>query len=667
MLKWFSKLKIAHKLMLMSIFFLLPDSIMLSMMLLDINSDIRFARQEIRGNAYLRPLVPLLKWIPKNQRQTAAGAPAEAIAETDAQIEIQLHALEEVYRAYGQDLQFTDAALSERGRSQARPEFLIADWDKIRGSRLTPDATTALYAHLLDNVHAMIAHAGDMSNLILDPDLDSYYLMDTVLLSLPQAQDELSRAIDDGKMLLTSPSPQLAAPLAALHAQILRDSALNHVANSVNTSLREHTGNDKRSIEFHQQMAPAMDRYLTAVNAFIDLTQRLGNPAGAPISPAEYAAAGSSARSANLALWEVASDQLDVLLQARIDGLTTHREIAMSITAMAVLMASLLVTFINRSINRPLQRQAADLREANTALSAEVRQRMEAQAKLVEASRRAGMAEIAVGVLHNVGNVLNSVNASSTVIREKLDQAKIPLLAKTAALIQDYRTDSTRFFAEDPKGRNVPDLLLKLCDVMANDSIEISSELTLLDRNLDHIKHIVRSQQSFAKEGTVLEKVSVGELIEDAVRINGLTGVDRGVEVARTLQPCPSMLIDKHKVMQILVNLIGNAKRAVIDSPVIPKRIGIQLQIIPADKQSLLRITVTDNGVGIAPENLGKIFQHGFTTRKDGHGFGLHSAAIDAHQMGGAINVSSQGPGKGAQFTFEVPAPIDQPLTGAPL
>jgi two-component system NtrC family sensor kinase len=358
---------------------------------------------------------------------------------------------------------------------------------------------------------------------------------------------------------------------------------------------------------------------------------------------------------------------LDVLLQARIDGLTTHREIAMSITAMAVLMASLLVTFINRSINRPLQRQAADLREANTALSAEVRQRMEAQAKLVEASRRAGMAEIAVGVLHNVGNVLNSVNASSTVIREKLDQAKIPLLAKTAALIQDYRTDSTRFFAEDPKGRNVPDLLLKLCDVMANDSIEISSELTLLDRNLDHIKHIVRSQQSFAKEGTVLEKVSVGELIEDAVRINGLTGVDRGVEVARTLQPCPSMLIDKHKVMQILVNLIGNAKRAVIDSPVIPKRIGIQLQIIPADKQSLLRITVTDNGVGIAPENLGQIFQHGFTTRKDGHGFGLHSAAIDAHQMGGAINVSSQGPGKGAQFTFEVPAPIDQPLTGAPL
>jgi signal transduction histidine kinase len=125
------------------------------------------------------------------------------------------------------------------------------------------------------------------------------------------------------------------------------------------------------------------------------------------------------------------------------------------------------------------------------------------------------------------------------------------------------------------------------------------------------------------------------------------------VEVVREFENVPPMNVDKHKLLQILVNLVRNAKYACQES----ERVDKQMTVRVANGDGRIKISVIDNGVGIPPENLTRIFNHGFTTRKDGHGFGLHSGALAAKEIGGSLNVHSDGPGQGAAFTLELPCP----------
>jgi C4-dicarboxylate-specific signal transduction histidine kinase len=170
---------------------------------------------------------------------------------------------------------------------------------------------------------------------------------------------------------------------------------------------------------------------------------------------------------------------------------------------------------------------------------------------------------------------------------------------------------------------------------------------------------IVELQQSYATASSLVEAASLEELIEDAIRINGAALGRHGVSLDRHVIPLPRVMVDKHKLLQILLNLISNAKYALNDNPPGERRLTVRLER-PADDR--VRVQVSDNGVGIASELLTRIFQHGFTTRKEGHGFGLHSCALAARSMEGSLGVHSDGPGKGATFTLELPF---RPETGA--
>jgi signal transduction histidine kinase len=284
-------------------------------------------------------------------------------------------------------------------------------------------------------------------------------------------------------------------------------------------------------------------------------------------------------------------------------------------------------------------------------LRAEVRRSVALQAELTLASRHAGMAEVATGVLHNVGNVLNSVNTSATVIREKVEGSRLVGLTKAAAMIRS-QPDAPAFIANDPKGRMLPDYIARIADVISHEHDAIRDELGHLARGIDHIKHIVAAQQSFAKLGTQPHaSVSAVELAEEAIRINAIAFSRHGVELLRDFQADPVVKTDRHKVMQILVNLLSNAKQAVSDPSVTDRRITVS---ITQPEPNACEISVTDTGVGIAPENFAKLFQHGFTTKQDGHGFGLHTAAIDARVLGGALTAFSDGIGRGARFTLRL-------------
>jgi PAS domain S-box-containing protein len=272
--------------------------------------------------------------------------------------------------------------------------------------------------------------------------------------------------------------------------------------------------------------------------------------------------------------------------------------------------------------------------------------------QLLEVSRQAGMAEVATSVLHNVGNVLNSVNVSSSLISDKVRNSKVTNLVKAIELLRANASNLAAFLSEDAKGRQLLDYLFGLAEHLSAEQTETLKELKSLAGNIDHIKEIVAMQQNYAKVLGVLESLPVADLVEDALRLNSGAMERHHVTVLREYSEVPPILVDKHKVLQILVNLIRNAKYALDDRGHSEKLLTLR---IASNGNNTVKIAVIDNGIGIPAEHLTRIFEHGFTTRKEGHGFGLHNGALAAKDLGGSLAAQSDGPGKGAVFTLELP------------
>src|SRR5580704_6445776 len=278
-----------------------------------------------------------------------------------------------------------------------------------------------------------------------------------------------------------------------------------------------------------------------------------------------------------------------------------------------------------------------------------------AQSELVTTARQAGMAEIANNVLHNVGNVLNSVNVSAGLVNSKMRNSKAQGLAKAVELINEHTADLGDFLTHDAKGKLLPGYLNRLVAALAVEQQSVVEELGSLTTSVDHIKDIVATQQSYAGAASVVEAVQVRELLEDALRMNAGALARHQVTVVREFADVPLLMLDKSRVLQILVNLIGNAKQAMDGVTDHAHQMTLRVGIADLTDGRSLRICVEDEGEGIAPENLARLFVHGFTTHDKGHGFGLHSCALAAKEMGGTLTAQSAGLGKGAAFTLELP------------
>ena len=273
-------------------------------------------------------------------------------------------------------------------------------------------------------------------------------------------------------------------------------------------------------------------------------------------------------------------------------------------------------------------------------------------AELVDLSRLAGMAEVASGVLHNVGNVLNSVNVSLETVAEKVRRLKADNLVKVAAIVREGAGDPVAFFAS-PQGGKLPGFLGQLAEHFAGEQAAMLGELDSLRVNVEHINEIVAMQQKHAGSGGVTELLPITDVVEDALRMNASAFERHGAQVVREFDPAlPPFAIDRNKLLLILMNLVRNAKYACDDGGTAEKRITVRAG---TDGTGCARISVSDTGVGIPAENLTRIFEHGFTTRKSGHGFGLHSSALAVSEMGGSLRAHSDGPGNGATFTIELP------------
>ncbi|MCB9879257.1 MAG: GHKL domain-containing protein [Planctomycetes bacterium] len=356
-------------------------------------------------------------------------------------------------------------------------------------------------------------------------------------------------------------------------------------------------------------------------------------------------------------------------------GLTMQRDVkdlpvraGLLITLAGVVIMAVFVAWFSRQLVIPIERAWAELETrvtqrtaelANTvqALETEIveRQRAEAQKEdlhrqLLDVSRQAGMAELANGVLHNVGNVLNSVNVSSNLLLERLLASQVSGVQKVAALVRHHATDLADFMTS-PRGRVLPDYLDQLGDQLLKERDTLLAEVGDLTSCIDHMKEIVHRQQDYARVmGTTCE-VRLGDLVEDVLRMHNQSFSRHEIEVVRRFawdEPCE---VDRSRVIQILMNLVKNAKEAVSTREDGDGRIEVALERRGDD----VVLSITDNGVGIAATDLTRVFGHGFTTKDEGHGFGLHHSANSATEMGGRLWAESEGPGHGATFLLELP------------
>jgi predicted ATPase/signal transduction histidine kinase len=345
--------------------------------------------------------------------------------------------------------------------------------------------------------------------------------------------------------------------------------------------------------------------------------------------------------------------------------------------ALRILLGQVAVSIENARLYARQEQQTRDIERANVELMREVaeRERAEeeisrykdhleelvgartrelesAQSRLVELSRRAGMAEVASGVLHNVGNVMNSVNVGATMARDTARALKVDGLARVGELLEAHRADLGAYLSSDAAGRKIPEYLKALGRTLAEDKAGLLERIEHTLEHLEHMKKIISAQQSYARSNGVMEICSLAEIVETAIAINESVLRRSDIEIVRDFADLPPMSVDRHQIMQIVVNLISNSKHALLASDR-PDRV---IRVSIAAEQRGARIEVEDNGIGIPAENMTKIFSHGFTTKKNGHGFGLHNCANGARRMNGSLTARSDGVGRGAVFTLRFAA-----------
>ena len=285
-------------------------------------------------------------------------------------------------------------------------------------------------------------------------------------------------------------------------------------------------------------------------------------------------------------------------------------------------------------------------------LAIRLEQLSDTQTKLVEASRLAGRVDVATEVLHGVGNVLNSVNVSATLVCDITARSRIGNLSKVVAMLLEHRDDFGRFFRDDPRGQKLPSYFAQLADAVERDHGAVRAELQLLTRNIDHIAAIVRAQRLQVQPSNVVETFDVGRLVDDALEATAAERDHQAIELVRELDELPPARLDRYKTLQILLVLLANARDAVMTRQVGARRIVVRA-LRRTDGE--LEIAIEDSGCGIDPHLVDRIFGLGFTTKPGSRGLGLHYSACAARQLKGRLTARSAGIGTGAAFSLVLP------------
>ncbi|WNG21220.1 AAA family ATPase [Cystobacter fuscus] len=313
------------------------------------------------------------------------------------------------------------------------------------------------------------------------------------------------------------------------------------------------------------------------------------------------------------------------------------------------------ISLENARLYTELQQAESALRRANDELEKRVEERTRelrhAQAQLVDTARAAGMAEVATNVLHNVGNVLTSAVINAQVLTQTVSTSRMLRVKQVSSMFEQHEGALADFLTRDPIGNQLPNYLSSLAEELLREHATLQEGLEAMNKHIEHVRAIVQVQQTYARSTLLTEECDLSRLVEDALSIQLPALKRQDVHIVQSLSALPPVRVDKHKVLQILINLISNAKNAMSAIPTSQRQLHVRLDA--AD--NMARIQVVDSGVGIAPELREHLFTQGFTTREGGHGLGLHSSALAARMLGGQLSLESEGPGRGATATLLLP------------
>ncbi|MFN8579121.1 MAG: ATP-binding protein, partial [Candidatus Sericytochromatia bacterium] len=271
------------------------------------------------------------------------------------------------------------------------------------------------------------------------------------------------------------------------------------------------------------------------------------------------------------------------------------------------------------------------------------------QKRLIDAAHRSGMAEIATGVLHNIGNILNGVNISSQLISESIEKSKIKGLIKANELLKENINNIEHFLLNDPKGKKLLQYYLSIGEILNSEINEINKEAKSLSQKISLMKDVIVTQQSYAKTEFLNEKLDPITVLEDAISLQNTSLIKNNIKIIKKYNKTSEINVHKSKLINIIINLLKNSEEA-LEKKENNKIIFIEINQY---KDKYVEIKVSDNGEGILRENINKVFNHGFTTKPKGHGFGLHTCANSMTEMGAKIIVKSDGLNKGATFILQ--------------
>ncbi|MEA2096362.1 MAG: tetratricopeptide repeat-containing sensor histidine kinase [Candidatus Cloacimonadota bacterium] len=300
--------------------------------------------------------------------------------------------------------------------------------------------------------------------------------------------------------------------------------------------------------------------------------------------------------------------------------------------------------------NTELNQKNRQINKQKNQLSETLNELRETQKMLTDTAHRAGMAEIATGILHNVGNVLNSVKVSSQILKEKIKSSKVNNLQKVLSIIEEHTDNLGEYISSDEKGKMLPPYLLKVGTALKDEQNNSLEELSNLHKGINHIEEIIAVQQSYAGVSGLIEKVKLSKMMDDILKMHSEIFRKYKIKITKEYSKTEPILIEKGKLIQVFVNLLKNAK----ESLEAKEKDRIIIINILEDKGYQV-IEIVDNGMGIVEKNLRRIFSYGFSTKKDGKGFGLHTSVLAMTEMKGKLIAESEGKGKGAKFIVSIP------------
>ncbi len=363
--------------------------------------------------------------------------------------------------------------------------------------------------------------------------------------------------------------------------------------------------------------------------------------------------------------WQGAAEHLNVqsfdvcLLDYYLDQKTGFRmleSIRQQDSHVAVVM---LVSHRELGLDRKVIKLGADDMVSKFGLTAQLLERAVLQSverrKIIEALQKSEqdyrhIAELSTSVLHNMGNLLNSLYTAGGKMQNINSESKLSTLGKLNALIQDHEDHLDGFLTNHPKGKLLPQMLTSLYDVLLDEQRQMAHEI---ERHTDIVKlmeQTIRRQQDVAKEHAFHEPIHLDQIVDNAVAMCETIVGKREIELRLEKTCAPFVEGSRSRLTQVLVNLIKNAVEAMEAAP--RKRLHIRLD---EEDEQTAKITISDTGCGIPEDKQPFLFQFGYSDKEEGHGFGLHYCQKTVGAMGGTLTLVHSREHYGTTFAVCLP------------